>query len=81
MVADLMLGPLDPAGGPTPTHFPEAGSPAVDHVVGPCLPQDQRRRARPTTGCDSGSVERDPIDIFSDGFESGDTSAWSAAIP
>ena len=81
VVADLLLGPLDPAPGPTPTHLPDAASPAVDHVPGPCLRADQRGRLRPATGCDSGSVERTPIDIFSDGFESGDISAWSGSVP
>ncbi len=81
VVPDLLLGPLTMTGSPTPTHFPDAGSPAVDHVVGPCLPGDQRRRVRPASGCDSGAVERVPLDIFVDGFESGDTNRWSAVFP
>ncbi len=80
VVADLMLEPLSSTGGPTPTHLPEAGSPAVDHVPGPCLPYDQRRAERPDTDCDSGSVERDPVPFFADGFESGDTGAWSTTV-
>ncbi len=80
VVADLMLEPLSSIGGPTPTHLPEAGSPAVDHVPGPCLPYDQRRAERPDTDCDSGSVERDPVPFFADGFESGDTGAWSTTV-
>ena len=81
VVADLMLGPLDQADGPTPTHLPELGSPAVDHVLGPCLPSDQRHRMRPASGCDSGAVERDPVDVFMDGFETGDTTAWTTVVP
>lgn len=86
-VADPGLLPLGLYGGPTPVHMPEAHSPAVDDplgVIGSCPTYDQRSVARPLDGdgngqaaCDSGAVERDLI--FADGFESGDTSAWSAA--
>jgi hypothetical protein len=81
VVANLLLGALDPEGGPTPTYLPKPGSPVVDHVAGPCLPTDQRRKTRPATECDSGSVEQEPLEIFSDGFESGDTTAWSSTVP
>ena len=80
--ADLRLGPLLTSSGPTPTHRPEATSPAIDHVAGPCIAVDQRRHQRPATGCDSGSVERMPSDaIFIDDFELGNTAAWSVVMP
>lgn len=61
-----MLGPLANNGGPTPTHMPQSGSPAIDFVGGGCPPPatDQRGAARPVDGdnnstvwCDAGAVE------------------------
>ena len=56
---DPRLSPLGDHGGPTPTHVPLAGSPALD--LGPlfgCPAVDQRGRTRPAgAGCDAGSVE------------------------
>jgi CSLREA domain-containing protein len=53
------LGGIGGGGGPTPTHVPLAGSPALD--LGPllsCPAEDQRGQLRPAgTGCDAGSVE------------------------
>ncbi len=63
---DPMLGPLADNGGPTPTHLPLAGSPAIDAVpVAACtdiagipVAVDQRGVARPEgPGCDIGSVD------------------------
>src|SRR6185503_14848592 len=58
---DPMLGPLADNGGPTATHEPLAGSPAIDAGGTPpfdCLPQDQRHVPRPIgTACDIGTVE------------------------
>src|SRR5690606_23504641 len=62
---DPLLGPLADNGGPTLTHLPSAGSPAIDRALeGPCPPVDQRGLPRPvdgdgdgTSGCDVGSVE------------------------
>ncbi len=65
------LGPLAGNGGPTYTHVPLAGSPAIDHgnpAAGPggnsCESGDQRGLARPIDGdgdtvarCDIGAVE------------------------
>ena len=53
-----LLGPLQFNGGPTPTHLPLAGSPAID--AGSCtgLNVDQRGYYRPVgAGCDIGAVE------------------------
>jgi len=61
-----MLGPLANNGGPTLTHMPQSGSPAIDLVVGSCPPpaNDQRGAGRPVDGdrngtafCDAGAVE------------------------
>ena len=63
---DARLSPLGDHGGPTLTHVPLPGSPAID--LGPatsCLEADQRGRRRPADGdldgstlCDAGAVER-----------------------
>jgi hypothetical protein len=87
VVADAMLSPLGDHGGPTWTHAPEAGSPAVDSgddVM--CQETDQRGAPRPLDGdgdgaahCDRGAVEAGVL--FMDGFENGDTSRWSTSVP
>mgnify|MGYP001817491866 FL=1 len=58
---DALLGPLADNGGPTLTHAPGAGSPAIDFAgAGDCPATDQRGEARPQgAGCDSGSVEQE----------------------
>ena len=62
-----LLGPLANNGGPTPTHAPLSGSPAIDAIpLGQCLVStDQRGVARPTSPrhgpCDIGAYERSPI--------------------
>lgn len=61
-----LLGPLADNGGPTLTHLPGLGSPAIDAIpagtAGLCdrtLATDQRGAVRPQgTACDIGSVER-----------------------
>jgi CSLREA domain-containing protein len=84
-VVDPMLAPIAPYGGPTQTMFPLAGSPAIGSALnGQCLAVDQRGEQRNDGACDVGAVERqageeDPI--FVDGFESGNTSVWTAAVP
>lgn len=91
-VASLWLSGLGSHGGPTKTHLPLAGSPALDGAPdcltsrGSLLVVDQRGLPRPTDDgggpgaeCDLGSVEGGPL--FLDGFESGDTAAWSATLP
>ncbi len=57
VVSSVMLGPLADNTGPTQTHLPQFGSPAIDH--GTCkFEEDQRGVARPQGGgCDIGSVE------------------------
>jgi hypothetical protein len=59
-VANVLLGPLTANGGPTLTHMPLPGSPALDFVAGNCPPPatDQRGAARPIGAlCDAGAVE------------------------
>jgi hypothetical protein len=52
------LGPLASNGGPTPTHAPLPGSPAIDRGTGFCPPVDQRGIPRPQgRRCDLGAVE------------------------
>ena len=52
-----LLGPLANNGGPTLTHLPQAGSPAIDNGSG-CPATDQRGAARPVgPACDIGAVE------------------------
>lgn len=55
----LPLGPLADNGGPTLTHLPLTGNPAIDAIPTPCTPNtDQRDAPRPFgTGCDIGAVE------------------------
>jgi CSLREA domain-containing protein len=61
--ANPVLGPLADNGGPTRTHLPFPGSPAIDTGTPDCLPSDQRGLGRPSDGgsgvavCDKGSVE------------------------
>jgi CSLREA domain-containing protein len=53
------LGPLAANGGPTQTHLPLSGSPAIDTGNPACSPTDQRGVARPQGGqCDRGAVEQ-----------------------
>jgi hypothetical protein len=82
------LGVLQANGGPTMTRAPLFGSPLVDAGAAMCwVAVDQRGVPRPLDGdgdgtarCDIGSVELQPP-LFCDGFESGNTSAWSATVP
>ncbi len=91
-VGKLGLGPLSDQGGLVATHLPLAGSPALDAApacAGPngrLVSNDARRYPRPTdddgdgeAACDLGAVERGPL--FVDGFESGGSGAWTAAVP
>ena len=87
-----LLRPLAGYGGPTPTHALLEGAPALlpavpadncnDPVGGPI---DQRSAPRTLLFCEPGSYEHGADApgpwIFSDGFESGDTAAWSSAVP
>lgn len=84
---DAMLGPLANLGGGIDGHRPLTNSPLINAASpaglgnpGACLSEDQRGVLRPQGGrCDIGAVEDDTL--FADGFERGDTSAWSGAAP
>lgn len=94
---DPLLEVLSDFGGPTPTRLPLIGSPTIDQGACPGAVTDQRgwggtngQRAiddpavpNLADGCDIGAVERDawPPPVFADGFESGDSGAWSAVVP
>jgi hypothetical protein len=54
--ADPKLGQLTDNGGPTLTHVPGLGSPALG-VGSDCPATDQRGISRPASGCASGAVE------------------------
>jgi CSLREA domain-containing protein len=76
-----ILVALDPLAPVVPLLFGSAAVDAGDPAV--CPATDQRGIARPLDGdsnsaaaCDIGAYELVPA-LFSDGFESGDTSAWS----
>ncbi len=79
-----LLGPLADNGGPTLTHALPLDSPAID--AGDPLdypPTDQRGYDRPSDGIsapDIGAYENTD-NVFTDGFESGDLTRWSAAVP
>ena len=57
-----MLAPLAANGGPTATHRPAAGSPAIDAATAAhCAPRDQRGVLRPQgPSCDIGAYEVEP---------------------
>lgn len=90
-VIDAMLDALADNGGPTLTHALDDTSPAFDagnpsgcvDAAMVLLDEDQRGEPRPLgTACEVGSFEYDappppPMLPFTDGFETGDTSAWS----
>ncbi|MDA8018730.1 MAG: hypothetical protein MPN21_14910 [Thermoanaerobaculia bacterium] len=89
--AELNLSSLNSFGGPTRTHLPLEGSVAVDWAPECPSPVDQRGTARPLDGdgiggaaCDAGAVEvvfgTNSEALFQDGFESGNTSAWSGTV-
>ncbi|MFK7955160.1 MAG: beta strand repeat-containing protein [Lysobacterales bacterium] len=70
---DPLLGALANNGGPTLSHLPLAGSPAIDGADNSnCPGMDQRNFARNDGACDIGSVEAGSVDpdlIFTDSFE------------
>lgn len=80
----LNLGPLQGNGGVTPTHALLSGSVAIDSANDPLCPTtDQRDWLRWDGSCDIGAFEVDAIGslLFANGFESGDTNAWSVTVP
>jgi len=87
VVADVMLSALAGNGGPTWTHMPETGSPAIDSGDDTSCPdRDQIGSLRPWDGdgdgqahCDRGAVELGAA-FFVDGFESGSTSGGDTTV-
>lgn len=78
-VGALALGPLQDNGGYTATRALGNGSVAIGNgTAAPCPATDQRGITR-SAPCDSGAFEA--VEIFSDGFAAGNTSAWSAQVP
>jgi len=68
--SDPQLGPLQDNGGPTWTHLPLPGSPAIDHGADHGFNFDQRGYARVVgAAADIGSVESGNDRIFANGFE------------
>lgn len=69
---DPLLGPLAHNGGPTLTHKPQVGSPAIDTGTNDgCPATDQRGQPRSTDGngdgkatCDKGSVETEAVPVL-----------------
>ena len=82
------VGPLGDHGGHAWTMLPLPLTPLLDNpwADANCQPEDQRLVTRPQSGlpgapiaCDTGAVElrqEDLTTIFTDGFETGNTSAW-----
>ncbi len=81
-----------PGGGCVPVHPLSPSSPALD--AGSCTSSGATEDARGSTrpfddptianvddGCDIGAYELGPVNLFSDGFESGDTIAWTLTVP
>ncbi len=91
VVADVMIEGLGDNGGPTRTHALSPGSPAIDTGDSRGAPPlDQRGAFRPMDGdgdgfaqTDIGAFEHGSViePVFEDGFETGDSSRWSFAIP
>lgn len=84
---DPQLGPLGDNGGPTATHLPQPGSPAIDRG-GDCPDADQRGEDRPVDGdgdgtatCDVGAVEVQPAEGGAGGVSAGGASAPARALP
>lgn len=76
-------------GGYTLSHPISPGHPAIDAGIDNLCPdEDQRGHPRPIDGdgdlddgCDSGSFEYNPEEIFLDGFERESTYSWSEEVP
>ncbi|MEZ5331044.1 MAG: right-handed parallel beta-helix repeat-containing protein [Thermoanaerobaculia bacterium] len=79
--ADPALEPLAGHGGPTWTMPLSPGSPALDAGVTAGAPSADQRGVARTPPPDVGAFEGTAAEIFADGFESGDTSRWSVAVP
>lgn len=85
---DPKLGTLVRLGPSTWAHLPQPSSPVIDAGSNAlCTKEDQRGNPRPLDGdgngqaiCDIGAIELGG-DLFVSGFETGDTSEWSLALP
>lgn len=79
MLALADVGFVSP-GAPSFDYHLQESSPAIDQATGSATTTDidGETRTSPDIGADE-FVRRD--EIFSDGFESGNTSAWSATVP
>ena len=87
---DPLLGPLAENGGPSSTHLPLLGSPAIDggDPGGACTATDQRGAPRPVDGdgdggaeCDIGAVEVAPMADLAIFKDNGQTSAVPGTSP
>jgi predicted outer membrane repeat protein len=78
---DPQLQALGDFGGPTPTMPLAPGSSALDAGVTAGVPPADQRGVPRTPPPDLGAFEGTSSSIFQDGFESGDTSAWSTVVP
>ena len=76
--ADPLLEALGGYGGPTPTMPLGSSSPALEAGVVLGAPAADQRGFPRTPVPDPGAFEGTRGDLFSDGFESGNTSAWSS---
>lgn len=64
-IAAPLLGPLTANGGPTSSHLPLPGSPAIDAAdPARCGAPDQRDLLRPVAGCDVGAIEAGAATAF-----------------
>jgi hypothetical protein len=73
--ADPLLGPLQDNGGPTLTHLPLAGSPAIDagdNAVASALTTDQRGFARQIDGGTSNTVDIGAVEVQDTCFATAD---------
>lgn len=83
LVGDPLLGPLTGGATRTAARPPRLGSPAIDGGSNALCPvSDQWAHARTMDGDHDGTATADigaleGVFLFADGFESGDTSAWS----
>jgi len=77
---DPQLQGLGAHGGPTTTMPLAAGSPALEAGVSAGAPAADQRGIARTALVDIGAFEGTSAQIFADGFESGNTSAWTTTV-
>ncbi len=82
---DAQLGPLADYGGPTQTHLPQPGSPAIDAAPSCQTSEDQRGITRPQgSACDIGSVEvlaNEQLPLCVNGYTGAVSTPWSGQCP